>query len=210
MRKKFYQILTLILVLIVQISFAQEKTLTGIVSDEGGPLPGVNVLVKGTSNGTQTDFDGNYTINANLGDILVFSYVGLTTIEKTVGASNTINVVMTGSNVLDEVVITAYGTSTKSAFTGSADVVGSEDLELRAVTSPIAAIEGRATGVQFTSASGQPGSSPGIVIRGVGTLNGSSDPLYIVDGMQFEGGLSSINQDDIESFTILKDAASTS
>lgn len=104
----------------------------------------------------------------------------------------------------------AYGTTTREAFTGSASVVSSEDLVLRPATSPISAIEGRATGVQFISASGQPGSSPGIVIRGVGTLNGSSAPLYIVDGVQYDGSLNLLNQDDIESMTVLKDAASTS
>jgi len=197
-------------VLLVHVAFAQQKTISGTVSDENGPLPGVNVLIKGTNSGTQTDFDGNYSIQANVGDVLIFSYVGMTSVEKTIGASNTIDVVMSGSNVLEEVIVTAYGTSTKAAFTGAADVVNAEDLELRTVTSPIAAIEGRATGVQFTSSSGQPGSSPGIIIRGVGTLNGNADPLYIVDGIQYEGGLNTINQDDIESFTILKDAASTS
>jgi len=210
MKTKFNGILTLLLALVLQFSFAQEKTISGKVSDETGPLPGVNVIVKGTNNGSQTDFEGNYSIIANTGDILVFSYVGMDTVEKTVGSSSTIDVVMSGSNVLEEVIITAYGTSTKAAFTGAADVVGSKELELRSVTSAIAAIEGKATGVQFLSASGQPGSSPTIVIRGVGTLNGSSDPLYIVDGMQFEGDMSTINQADIESFTVLKDAASTS
>lgn len=210
MKTKFRSIITLFLALLVQISFAQEKTVSGTVSEVAGPLPGVNVLVKGTKTGTQTDFDGKYTLKASIGDVLVFSYVGMTNVEKTVGTSNTINVVMEGGNLLEEVIVTAYGTSTKAAFTGAADVIGAKDLSLRSVTSPIAAIEGKATGVQFTSASGQPGSSPGMIIRGVGTLNGNSDPLFIVDGMQYEGGMSEINQDDIESFTVLKDAASTS
>ena len=131
------------------------------------------------------------------------------TVSITVGDSNVIDVVMENDNILDEVIVTAYGTTTKEAFTGSAAVINSEDLELRAHTSPIAGIEGTATGIQFIAPNGQPGSSPNIVIRGVGTLNGSSDPLFIVDGIQFEGGLNTLNQDDIESMTILKDAAST-
>jgi len=106
-------------------------------------------------------------------------------------------------------VVTAYGLTTKEAFSGSADVIGADELAKRNVTSAISAIEGKATGVQFTSPSGQPGSSPDIIIRGVGTLNGSSRPLYVVDGIQFEGALSIINQDDIESITVLKDASST-
>ena len=211
MKAKFNGILTLLLALAVQFTFAQEKTISGIVSDEtGGPLPGVNVIIKGTNNGSQTDFDGKYTLKANVGDVVVFSYVGMSIVEKTVGSSNTIDVIMAGSNLLEEVIVTAYGTSTKAAFTGAADVVGEKELELRTVTSAIAAIEGKATGVQFLSSSGQPGSSPTLVIRGVGTLNGSADPLYIVDGMQFSGDLNTISQDDIKSFTILKDAASTS
>jgi TonB-linked SusC/RagA family outer membrane protein len=190
--------------------YGQERTITGTVTDDSGPLPGVSIIIKGTTNGTETDFDGKYSLTTNTGDVLVFSFVGMTSQEKRVGIANVINVTLQADNILDEVIVTAYGTSTKEAFTGSASVIGSKDLEIRNVTSPISAIEGKATGVQFTSASGQPGSSPGIVIRGVGTLNGSSNPLYIVDGMQYEGALSTINQEDIESFTILKDAASTS
>jgi len=211
MKTKFSGILTLLLALVVQFSFAQEKTVSGTVTDGSGPLPGVTVIVKGTNNGTQTDFDGKFTILASTGDVLTFSYMGMKSMDVTVGTSNTLNVTMQeDANLLEEVIVTAYGTSTKEAFTGAASVIGEKDLSIRNVTSPIAAIEGKATGVQFTSASGQPGSSPGIVIRGVGTLNGSATPLYIVDGMQYEGDLSTINQEDIASFTILKDAASTS
>lgn len=193
------------------LSFGQ-KTIKGTVTDQDGQaLPGVAVSVVGTSSGTQTDFDGNYTIQASQGQVLEFSYLGQKTVRRTVGAGSTINVQMEDdTQQLGEVIVTAYGTSTKEAFTGSASVVGAEELAVRQVSSPIAAIEGRATGVQFTSPTGGPGSSPGIVIRGVGTLNGDSDPLFIVDGVQFEGGLNLINQEDIESFTILKDAASTS
>ena len=199
MRTKFSGFLTLILALIVQITFAQEKTVTGVITDQDGlPLPGANVVVKGTSNGTQTDFDGNYSINASTGDILVFSYVGQTTVERKVGASNIINVALQqDAQTLDEVIVVAYGTSTEKDFTGSADVIKAEDFGLRTLTSPIGAVEGSTTGVQVLSTSGQPGSSPSIVIRGVGTLNGDTDPLYIVDGIQFEGGINSLNQDDI-------------
>ena len=212
MKTQLRVILTLILALVVHISFAQDKTISGAVTDNTGlPLPGVNIIVKGTSTGTQSDFDGKFSIKTKVGSELVFSYLGLKQQVVKVGNSNTINVTMEeDSATLDEVVVVAYGTTSMDAFTGSASVIGEKELALRSVTSPIAAIEGMATGVQFTSASGQPGSSPGIIIRGVGTLNGSTDPLYIVDGIQYEGSLNTLNQDDIQSFTILKDAASTS
>ncbi|MCE2612864.1 TonB-dependent receptor [Flavobacteriaceae bacterium D16] len=212
MRTKQSGLLVLLLVFIVQFTFAQQKTITGTVTDaSNSPLPGASVVVKGTARGVQTDFDGNYSIQASSNETLVYSYLGYVTQELAVGSRSSIDVqLLDDVESLEEVIVTAYGTSTKEAFTGSATVVGAEDLAIRQVTSPIAAIEGRATGVQFTSPSGQPGSSPGIVIRGVGTLNGSTDPLYIVDGVQWEGALTAINQEDIASFTILKDAASTS
>jgi TonB-linked SusC/RagA family outer membrane protein len=211
MKSKNFWILACFFMLISQLGFSQEKTITGTVTDQSGvPLPGVSIVIVGTTTGTQTDFDGIYSINASVGQKLRYSYIGQKTTEETVGASSTINVQMQeDAQALDEVIVTAYGTSTKEAFTGSASVVGSEELAIRNVTSPIAAIEGRATGVQFTASQG-PGTSPGIVIRGVGTLNGDTDPLFIVDGVQYEGDLNTINQEDIESFTILKDAASTS
>ena len=211
MKTKFSMILTLLMALVVQIGYAQERSISGTVTDQSNlPIPGVNVIIKGSTTGTQTDFDGNYTINASSGDVLVFSYVGNKTQEITVGNSNTIDVSLEEDTaVLDEVVVVAYGTTTKEAFTGSASVIGAKELETRNVTSPIEAIEGRATGVQFTTPAG-PGDSPGIIIRGVGTLNGDTDPLYIVDGAQYNAPINTLNQEDIASFTVLKDAASTS
>jgi len=194
---------------VVGLTMAQ-RTVTGVVTDEEGEtLIGASILIKGTSTGTVTDLDGNYSVQANTGDVLIFSYTGMNTKEVTLENQSVLNVELS-SLVLEELIVTAYGVTKKEAFSGSADVVGSKELELRQVTSPIAAIEGNATGVQFTSPSGQPGSSPGIIIRGVGTLNGSTQPLFIVDGIQFEGALTSINQEDIESITVLKDASSTS
>ena len=212
MKSKLPWVLIPFLLLFVSFSFGQEKAISGNVTDQDNlPLPGVSIQVVGTQRGTQTDFDGNYSIRADVGQKLRYTFLGQTPTERTVGASSMINVKMEkDAEALEEVIVTAYGTSTKEAFTGSASVIGAEDLATRNVTSPIAAIEGRATGVQFTSASGQPGSSPNIVIRGVGTINGSTDPLFIVDGIQYEGALNTIAQEDIKSFTILKDAASTS
>ncbi|MDN3596364.1 SusC/RagA family TonB-linked outer membrane protein [Zunongwangia endophytica] len=212
MKKKLHVCLTLVLVLCGQLLFAQQKTVAGKILDESGlPLPGVNVIEDGTSNGTQTDFDGEYKIRVETGATLIFSYVGFVTKRIVVGTDDVYDITLnTDSAALDEVLVVAYGTTTKESFTGSASTIKAEQLEQRSLTSPLSAIEGNSTGVQFLSASGQPGSSPNIIIRGVGTLNGDTDPLIIVDGVQFEGALNALNQNDIESMTVLKDAASTS
>ncbi|SOE20019.1 TonB-linked outer membrane protein, SusC/RagA family [Spirosomataceae bacterium TFI 002] len=213
-RKLYYSkrsILFLLLLITTQV-FAQ-KTITGKVTDKelGEPLVGVSIRINDSSTrGTLTDLDGNYLIAVSAGETLVFSYIGMETTEVVINGQSIVNVEMSTSLVLDEVIVTAFGKSTRDAFSGSADVIGAKELAIRNVTSPISAIEGKATGVQFTSPSGQPGSSPGIVIRGVGTLNGSTDPLIIVDGIQFDGALATLSQDDIESLTVLKDASSTS
>ncbi|MBR08130.1 MAG: SusC/RagA family protein [Rickettsiales bacterium] len=186
-----------------------QQTVTGKVTDDTGDgLPGATVLVKGTDMGTQTDLDGMYRISVGEGATLVFSFVGFETQEVVVGAQTKIDIKLGGVTELQEVVVTAYGTSTQRNFTGAAQTVGARDLETRQVTNALSAIEGNASGVQFTSPAG-PGASPGIVIRGVGTLNGITTPLYIVDGMQYTAPLNTLNQNDIESFTVLKDAAST-
>lgn len=191
--------------------FAQ-RTITGKVTEDiGESLVGVSVQVNDSpTRGTTTDINGNYVISASDGETLVFSYVGMETKRVAINGQSSIDVEMSSSLVLEEVIVTAFGQTTRDAFSGSANVIGSKELAIRNVTSPISAIEGKATGVQFTSPSGQPGSSPGIVIRGVGTLNGSTAPLIIVDGIQFDGALANLSQDDIESLTVLKDASSTS
>lgn len=199
--------------------FAQDLTISGKVTsaEDGSSVPGVNVVVAGTTTGAVTDIDGNYKVTVpSDGATLVFSFIGMVTQEVEIGSRSVINITMAlDYEELSEVIVTAYGTSTVKAFTGSATAINSKDIELRQVTSPIAAIEGNSTGVQFITPSGAPGESPNIIIRGVGTLNGGTDtdsqgaPLYIVDGVQFEGDLTLINQDDIKSMTVLKDAASS-
>jgi TonB-linked SusC/RagA family outer membrane protein len=190
-----------------------QKAVTGKVTDEEGEsLIGVSILVKGTGTGTVTDLDGSFELSVpEEGNVLIFSYTGFANQRVEINNRSVIDVTLEASAaILEQVIVTAYGVTTKEAFSGSADVIGAKDLATRNVTSVVAAIEGKATGVQFTSATGGPGSSPNIVIRGVGTLNGSTDPLFIVDGVQFEGALTNINQEDIESLTVLKDASSTS
>jgi TonB-linked SusC/RagA family outer membrane protein len=211
MKLKLQWIFTLLLALSMQFSFAQEKTVTGVVSDGSGPVPGANVVVKGTKSGVQTDFDGKYTIKAKTGDILVFSFVGMADGSAKVGASNSINIKLEQSDrALEEVVVIAYGTSKKSSYTGSATSIKGESLEGRTLTNVLTGIEGAVSGVQVQSAAGQPGSSPSVRIRGFSSISGSNTPLYILDGVPFTGDISTINTADVESMSILKDAASTS
>lgn len=204
-------IFALLAVLSMQLSFAQEKTVSGIVSDASGPIPGVNIIVKGTKNSSQTGFDGKYSVKAKLGDALIFSFVGLDTQVITVKNTNTINITMASAAVnIDEVVIVAYGKAKKSSYTGSATAIKGDQLENRAVTNVLSGIEGAVSGVQIQSASGQPGSQPSVRIRGFSSISGSNTPLYVVDGVPFTGDINNINAADVESMTILKDAASTS
>ncbi|MBI9040776.1 TonB-dependent receptor [Lutibacter sp.] len=211
MKTKFKGILTLILVLLVQVAFAQEKTISGTVSDGSGPLPGVTVLIKGTAKGTQTDFDGKYQISTKKGDVIVFSFIGMKTTSVTVGDSNLINVSMQeDANLLEEVIVVAYGTAKKSDYTGAATQINSDDIGNRALANVTSALEGASAGVSVTAASGQPGEGQDIRIRGFGSVGASSSPLYVVDGMIYYGDISAINSNDIESLTVLKDASSTS
>ncbi|WP_353158315.1 TonB-dependent receptor [Myroides odoratus] len=216
MRSKLKWTLVLFMALFVQFSFAQEKTLKGVVTEDGYPLPGVTVVIKGTTMGTQTDLDGNYAIKVNQGEVVVFSFIGLKNVEHKVAAANTFNVVMKAEDsVLDEVVVVAYGTASKESVTGSIAVVKSEDIQKRPATNAIGALEGASAGVQINNTSGQPGSEPEVRIRGFTSLRGkvngvdANSPLYVVDGVPYGGSISDINPADIESMSVLKDASST-
>ncbi len=195
-----------------QYSFGQEKSITGIVTSTSNdfPLPGVNVTIQGTKTGVQTDFDGKYTIKASVGDKLLFSFLGMNDVEETVGISSQIDVVMTEDvSALEEVFVIAYGTSSKEALTGSVAKIESADIQKRAISNISNAIEGATPGVIVTASSGQPGSTQAIRIRGFGSANASNAPLYVIDGIPTNGNLNNINPADIESISILKDAAST-
>lgn len=208
MKKSLNGVITLLLALFVQVSFAQQKTVSGTVSDDNGTLPGVSVLIKGTTVGTETDFDGKYTIKAKSGDVLSFSYVGYVTVEKVVGTSNSINVTLKeDDNILDEVVVTAYGTQKKESLTGSVTEVKSEEFAKVASGNAVTGLAGKVAGVQIFANSGQPGAAPTVRFRGIGSLNGSSAPLYVVDGVPFNESITSLNPNDIESMSFLKDAS---
>ncbi|MEY4433919.1 MAG: hypothetical protein RLZZ44_2054, partial [Bacteroidota bacterium] len=209
MRLKFKWIYALLVALSMQFSFAQEKTISGVVSDGAGPVPGANVVVKGTKNGVQTDFDGKYAIKAKVGDVLVVSFVGMQDASAKVGASNTVNFKLQIGKSLDEVVVVAYGKQKAKSIVGSVVTIGREVLEKQQATSVLTALQGSVAGVNIIAAGGQPGDNPTIRIRGIGSINASAEPLIILDGAPFSGNLNTISADQIQSFSVLKDAAST-
>lgn len=185
MKTKFSGILTLLLAFVVQVSFAQ-TTVSGTVSDENGPLPGATVVIKGTTNGTQTDFDGNYSLQASSTDVLSFSFVGYASKDVTVGAQSTINVTLAGDNQLDEVIVTAQGIKREKKAIGYAvSEVASEEIENRTEGDVARVLTGKASGVAITSQSGASGSATNVVIRGYNSINGSNQALFIVDGVPF-------------------------
>ena len=218
--KKFKSIITLTLMLVGYLGFAQNEITGNVADDNSLALPGATVVVEGTSNGVTTDFDGNYSITASSGDVLVFSFVGFDSKSVTVGNSNKINVMLNTSNELDEVVVTGITTRDRKRLTSSAVVIDSELIEGVALSSPDQALQGRVAGLRVTTKSGTPGAPQEIRIRGEGSISGSNSPLFVIDGVPVNNGtisplltdmgiLSMINASDIESITVLKDASAT-
>ena len=189
------------------------QTITGKVTGEQDkqPLAGVTVLVKNSTIGTVTGVDGKYSVTVpSLDATLVFSFVGMQTIEVPLNNKTVVDVSMVPSVLgLDEVIVTAYGTSKKASFTGSASVTKSSDIQKVQASSVLSTLAGNVSGVQVTNASGQAGINPQIRIRGISSINGVSDPLYVVNGAPFGGDLNSIDPNDVESITVLKDASAT-
>ena len=208
MKTKFNGILTLLLAFVVQISFAQGKTISGTISDgDNSPLPGVNVLVKGTSNGTITDFDGNYSISAKTGDILVFSYV-TSTVEKTVGSESNISFVMS-DNTLEEVVITALGIKRKrDEITSVYQEVKTEELVKANNPSVINSLTGKVSGLTITQNSNGVSGNSRIVLRGNRSISGNNEALIVIDGaVSTTGILNAIDPNQIDTVNIIKGAA---
>ena len=213
--------MTLSLMLVSFWGFGQQVTITGNVADDSSlALPGATVIVEGTSNGVTTDFDGNYSITASVGDVLVFSYVGFETKTVTVGKDRKINILLNSSNELDEVVVTGITTKNLKRSVSSTVVVDAAQIEGVAMASPDAALQGRVAGLRVVSQSGTPGSPTSIRIRGEGSISGSNSPLFVIDGVPVVNGsyspltndlgvLAMINPSDIESITVLKDASAT-
>jgi TonB-linked SusC/RagA family outer membrane protein len=201
----------LFMMLASQVS-GQVRTITGRVTDaaDGSTLPGVSIVVQGTTQGTVTDINGRYEISAAGDATLVFSFIGMISQEVPVQGRNVINVALESELVgLEEVVVVAYGTATRGSFTGALTTIGAEKIEARPIANVSTAIEGTAPGIQVSSASGQPGSGQAIRIRGFGSVNASNAPLYVVDGVPYTMDISNLNPADIESISVLKDAAAT-
>lgn len=189
---------------------AQGVLITGVVkgAEDGEPLPGVSVVVDGTTIGSVTDFEGKYSITVpESASTLIFSFVGMRTTEVQIDGRRVIDLNLEIDAVgIDEVMVVAYGTAKKASFTGSAENIGTDKIENIQATSVSKMLEGATAGVQVTTSSGQPGSNTSIRIRGIGSINASNEPLYVVDGVPYGGNLNSINPDDIETITVLKDA----
>jgi TonB-linked SusC/RagA family outer membrane protein len=198
-------------------SFASaQQSVSGTVADPSGvPLPGVNVVIKGTNTGASTDFDGNFSIQAAETDVLIFSFVGFKDQEATVGNNTSFSISLEEeASFLDEIIVTGYGTQTRREVTASIVRVDSETIERVAAGSSIDAIKGQVAGVDITSQGGRPGQSPQVQIRGRRSISASNDPLYVVDGIPVTssvdgGAIFDIAPQDIESMEILKDAAAT-
>lgn len=225
MRSKIKWIYACIMILLVQVGFAQEKTLSGVVTEDGMPLPGVTVVIQGTQLGTQTDLDGKYSLKAKPGQVLVFSFIGMKEVKHTVGNANVFNAALHAEgNELDEVVVLAYGqVKTKNEVTGNVVAVKGEVIAGTPVVSADQALQGRVAGLQMATTSGSPGATQNIRIRGRNSVSATNEPLYVIDGipvinsnlsnsddMTSLSPLAAINPEDIESMTVLKDAGATS
>ena len=219
-QKNLKVILFLFAMLGFSLSYAQVKTITGKVTDAetGEPLPGVTIVVKGTTNGTITNFDGDYSIDVEEGQTLGFSFIGYTTQDQVVGTSNVINLKLAQSmENIQEVVVIGYGTVKKEDATGSVTVIKPDELNKGLTTNAQDIISGKMAGVNVTSGGGTPGGGSTIRIRGGSSLSASNDPLIVVDGLAMDNDgikgvanfLSTINPNDIESVSVLKDASAT-
>ncbi len=229
MKTKLSGIMTLLLAFVVQVSFAQERTITGTVSDDSGALPGVSVLIEGTTSGAETDFDGNYSIETSSGEVLRFSFVGMTSVRKTVGAESSINVTMVSEdNTLDEVVVTALGiTREKKSLGYATQEVDGEAVNTVKDPNFTNALQGKVAGLSVKN-SGTMGGSTNVVIRGFSSLTGNNQALFVVDGVpisnqtandtdvsrggggyDYGNNAADINPDDIESVNVLKGGAAT-
>ncbi len=211
--KKIAFFLSIFLFMGTLVANAQTRDVSGTVTsaDDGTPIPGVSVAIKGTTLGTITNLDGFYKLSVPTdAETISFSFVGMKTVAAKNDGKTTINVQMESDFIgMDEVMVVAYGTATKQSFTGTAVQIDGAKLESKNVSNISQALAGEVAGVQVINNNGQPGSSAEIRIRGIGSINGSRNPLYVVDGIPLQGDINSIAPSDIQSTSILKDAAAT-
>lgn len=209
MLKKFLFTLSVALGLCLAV-LAQQIQVTGTVKDPAGnPVVGATILIEGTTSGTTTNADGGYSISASPNATLLVSFIGFQSQQIAVAGKTRIDILLKeDSQAIDDVIVVAFGTAKKEAFTGSATVIKSDDIAKSQQSNVAQALAGKVAGVQLTNTSGQPGQSPDIRIRGFSSLNAGNGPLWIVDGMPYSGDLNNLNPNDIESMTVLKDAAS--
>jgi TonB-linked SusC/RagA family outer membrane protein len=209
MKTKYIQIITLALIAVFQVALAQQ-VVTGTVSDQDGlPVPGATVVIKGTSTATAADFDGNFSIAASNGDVLVVSYVGYTATEVTIKGA-TVNISLGSNTALDEVVVTGYGETTKAKSTSSTVRITSETITNRPNASLIQTLSGQVAGLDISTNSGAPGSNSLIELRGTNSINGNTEPLILLDGTPIdEDDFRALNPNEIESLDVLKDAGAT-
>ena len=206
-------IISLLASLTVTVAMAQEINVSGTVIDasDGAPVPYASVHLEGTMTGTSTDGEGNYSLKLPHGGNLVFSSIGYITVKEAVNGPIVLNIVLEpDTEHLEETIVVAYGTATKSSFTGSASMIGTEAIEARVSTDVTAALAGTTPGVQIISSSGDPAAGGGSIrIRGIGSMSASNTPLYVVDGMPYDGSIADINPSDVESMSVLKDASAS-
>ena len=194
----------------ILLSLAQSKQISGTVTGpDGKPVAGATVMVDGSHVGTTSNGDGSFTITAPGNGSLVVSFIGYETQKVAIGGKTRINISLKeDTQAIDDVIVVAFGTAKKDAFTGAAKVIKSDDLIKTQSSNVGDALVGKIAGVQFSSASGRPGSGQKIYVRGYGSMNAKNDPLWVVDGVPYEGDINNINAADIESISVLKDAAS--
>ncbi|MEJ2163166.1 MAG: SusC/RagA family TonB-linked outer membrane protein [Robiginitalea sp.] len=213
MKSKITSVLSILcMVLGFNLALAQEKTVTGNVVDQYDvPLPGVSIVVAGTTRGTQTDFDGNYSILVNTGEVLSFSYIGQATTERTVGPADVINVQMIeDAQVLEEIVLQGYRSTTRSKSSVASQTLSAETIKNRPNANVLQTLSGQVAGLEVNTVSGQPGAAPTVRIRGINSINGNTAPLFIIDGAPVdEDNFRSINPQEIATIDVLKDAAAT-
>jgi len=216
--KKLYERLSLslaLLLMIISVGLAQERVVTGTVTDDqGAGMPGVNVLVKGTPQGTVTDAQGTFSISAPANAVLLFSFVGFKTTEMPVGEQTKIDIKLVPDlTALDEIVVIGYGTAKRSDLTGAVGSVDEDQLKERPAASLNQALSGKVAGVQVNTNSGRPGGRANVRIRGFSSINSSNNPLYVIDGVQmpqgtkdqFSSAIDYINPNDVVSMEVLKD-----